>query len=347
MQYGSIIKGGGATPCCEWESDSFKGPAREYADSPYLRDIKEKMLDHDMGSIENSCRLCIDQEKLGIPSRRNIYHRWYENSDSIPRDILYYDYRPSNLCNLKCRMCSPLSSSQIAKEMGVEVTIRDTSDFHSLDFSKMETINVVGGEPSIDPLVHEFLEKLVTDGVASNVQLRMTTNATNVNEKWKRIISAFKWTSVIISLDGIGSTYEYIRTNADWETVEKNCQEYLRYSDEITYQVVASILNVVNVEEWLPWFSDSGVTTTIWPVKSDDGILTLATMPDDMRSEKLQYLSEINHDAARTIENMLIETKFNPTLHSNLSRWLKRMDLLRGTDFRSVSANHFRLLQHG
>ena len=29
---------------------------------------------------------------------------------------LFLDYRPSNLCNLKCRMCVPNASSQITKE---------------------------------------------------------------------------------------------------------------------------------------------------------------------------------------------------------------------------------------
>lgn len=344
MQYGAIIKQGGSTPCCEWQLPAFKGLATEYATSDYLDNIKRKMLEHDMDFLNESCVLCINQERFGIPSRRVEYHKQHQHDDKLPERFLYYNYRPSNLCNLKCRMCIHLSSSQIAKEMGIELNLRDTSDFHDIDFSGMELISIAGGEPSIDPLVHTFLRKLIDDGLAKDVELTFTTNGTNINDRWKSLISGFKQTSVIVSLDGTGPTFDYIRTNASWESVEKNCEEYKKHANVLTYQITATVLNIISIEDWLPWFSESGVNTTIWPVDGNEDTLTLNTIPDEIREEKIRYLSNVGGNVAETVSLMLRDTRFEMHAYRNLLEWSERMDRIRKTDIRSVSAHHARLV---
>ena len=69
------------------------------------------------------CELCYKQESQNIISDRQRFNATFSdieinvetgNSSNAP---LSFDLRPNNLCNLKCMMCGPASSSQLAKEI--------------------------------------------------------------------------------------------------------------------------------------------------------------------------------------------------------------------------------------
>ena len=115
IQYSGVYEGGGTSVCCEWRGGKYKGAVKDYANSAYLNNIKRAMLEHDMNVIENSWGECLQAESSGGRSQRKYIQEKsdkYQQYDSIWR----LDYRPDNLCNLKCRMCSPYSSSLIEKE---------------------------------------------------------------------------------------------------------------------------------------------------------------------------------------------------------------------------------------
>lgn len=76
--------------------------------------------------------------------------------------VRFLDLRTSNLCNLKCRMCGPGSSSQWNAEVADNPELRkwhrpvreevmeDLGYFVGLDLYQ---IKLLGGEPTIDPIV--------------------------------------------------------------------------------------------------------------------------------------------------------------------------------------------------
>ena len=95
-----------------------------------MRALRDKMYN---GGIVNECEHCFLQEKVGKKSFRQMHNEeWTKkigeeeihrrvkesivNEWQMLSDPIYLDLRLSNLCNLKCRMCSPHNSSQIAKE---------------------------------------------------------------------------------------------------------------------------------------------------------------------------------------------------------------------------------------
>ena len=107
----------GISPCCEWPGHNrFKGSIKEYADSEYLSIIKTAMQTHDKDIISKNCRECIETESLGVTSTRGYIKRDVENGIYTVGQLNKLDYRPDNLCNLKCRMCGPGSSSLIEEE---------------------------------------------------------------------------------------------------------------------------------------------------------------------------------------------------------------------------------------
>ena len=95
---------------------------------PTLVELRRSMLN---GEKSELCKLCWDEENLGLVSKRQQHHRSYKNTlqkileqddmsgriDPVVFPIQYLDSRLGNLCNLKCRMCGPGDSSMWLEEM--------------------------------------------------------------------------------------------------------------------------------------------------------------------------------------------------------------------------------------
>ncbi len=328
LQHGNVM--GGTTPCCEWNGDIHKGSIKDYLYSKHLRKIKKNMVKH-KGYLK-SCQNCRQQERVGNLSRRQILHQdkyvqtvvdsWKDKDILQPglNNIVYLDYRPSNLCNLKCRMCGYKNSSMIAKERGIELEISvPAEDYKNLDMSKLKGVHVIGGEPSIQQDLYNFLDYCCDLGLNNTLRLSFTTNATNTNKTWMDKLSKWKYLKVEISLDGIGPTMEYIRHGASWTTIEKNCVVYEEVlgKDKIEYSIVATVYNIPNVEDWAHWFLEKN-NVTIWPV---EGIphQTLDAIPTGILNKKLKYLKSYKSVAwVNNLINMIKMAKYNPKLNQEL-----------------------------
>ena len=109
----------------EWAS----ADAREFWESEYMRDIRKRML-YSSESIDE-CNQCAVREKTSKKSKRiDENQRWINRSQTKQRiadamnndgivtaNPIYLDLKMGNLCNLKCRMCNPVESSQWHTEL--------------------------------------------------------------------------------------------------------------------------------------------------------------------------------------------------------------------------------------
>ena len=161
---------------------------KEYFDNPKIKEVRDTML---RGEWHNLCRVCKEREDCGIKSDRLMYNRRYKKDvDDIIQNpnefkLKLLDYRPSNLCNLKCRMCNPMSSSQINTEIkkskeltklfGKKIQKNPTDDTLPINicnkenFKDITRIKILGGEPTIDPQVQLFLDWIVENDFAKNI----------------------------------------------------------------------------------------------------------------------------------------------------------------------------------
>ena len=84
-----------------------------------MQAVRNKML---IGERTDHCKNCYEYEDSGADSSRiretNDWMQFLnlENLDDVTAELVYYDIRNDNLCNLSCRMCSPQFSSQLEKE---------------------------------------------------------------------------------------------------------------------------------------------------------------------------------------------------------------------------------------
>lgn len=272
-------------PCCDSafpdKSYKFKYEStqtwKDFWYSDYLKEIRAKLLDNKFHDI---CFKCKKLEEENIVVNRHTYNEVYKNlinkkiKNALTFNIetgnnyhipFFLDYRPSNLCNLKCRMCDPYNSSEIAKE--VNKNFEDYNEIfvnkHSKDIKKflykeikkdnivnltllknLKVIKLLGGEPVIQPEVLSILPSLEKD-----VNLIFTTNAVNLSENFIKNIKNIKNISFNISIDGIYESYEYIRYPARWDTTYNNIIKLVEMGYNVKIKFVIQLYNVFFIKE--------------------------------------------------------------------------------------------------
>lgn len=239
----------------------------------HLKNIRRQFLTNKEPDI---CIKCFANERAGGISDRMRFNDIYANK--INPDVetgnqygspIDLDIRPGNLCNLGCRMCGPISSTTIQKEIqknplmqnimgkGNIVTTDVLKNAENLEFllrnaDKGQRIKFLGGEPTIMPEVDEFLNILIERNLL-DVPLHFTTNCTNGNKRFIDKISKFNRVSFNYSVDGIGKVVEYIRHPVKFNSINTNIQTYagLASHGEISFTLQAyNFFNLVDTIKW-------------------------------------------------------------------------------------------------
>ena len=342
-------------PCCEWmgatTNNYFKGSLAEYKDSEWLASVKKQMLTHDMEKINISCKECIMHEKTRGISSRTGHNNRVEDKRFDKEYIQYFYFKPGNICNLKCRMCNPDSSSLIAKELNITSKMSSTDDIIDFDFSKVKVIRLIGGEPSIDPKVRKFIDFLeykyaVVKNGKKNIPflLSTSTNCTIANSKWLNRLSKFKFTDVALSIDATGDIIEYIRTGVKWSTLERNIEK-LRQVASCYFQITVGIYNFATIEKWFDYFLKfKDVKIYMSPI-IEPNYLSLNALPNEIKEEKIEWLSNIDHQYAKEAISMFNEHQFDKTLLDEFQKFTIKKDKLYMTKIQNLDPIFTRLME--
>jgi MoaA/NifB/PqqE/SkfB family radical SAM enzyme len=275
---------GQAFPCCHSEMKVGKiGNCRNETLGEIWNGAKLKLLRKDMLTEVSSpvCSRCYEQEDNGFFSGRqsaNKHHGHHIGRTKETQDdghlekfeMTYWDIRFSNLCNLKCRSCGYIFSSQWyqdqAKLVGgnwkdqnpvLNYAGRTETDMWEqlqphLDY--VEQIYFAGGEPLLMEEHYNILEELVQRKMF-HVRLIYNTNFTHTELKGKKVFDYWKqFDSVAVgaSLDDSGPRAEYIRKGTDWAVIEQNRQDMLRICPEVDFYIspTLSIMNAWHLPDF-------------------------------------------------------------------------------------------------
>ena len=226
-----------------------------------LQIIRSKLLN---GVRIPQCKKCYEYEDGGADSTRiRDTTEWVEklnltSPDELNAKIIYYDIRNDNLCNLSCRMCNPQFSSQIVKEY------KELGWFHQaeprsfgfnnvVDMATVQKIYVAGGEPSLMPEFRTFLKRAIEAG-RTDIDIRISTNTTNLNKEYRDLLSQFSNLNIICSIDGYDQVNKYIRWPADWPTIVENIKGLYELTPHIAVNVTVSIWNISRLSELIEFF---------------------------------------------------------------------------------------------
>ena len=244
----------------------------DFANDPGLQKIRAQML---AGERIPHCKKCYEYEDGGADSTRiRDTVEWFDKlkitdpAEFEPR-LIYYDIRNDNLCNLSCRMCNPQFSSQLSKEYKSIGWIWDHDNepksfgFNTVvDMETVQKIYVAGGEPSLMPEFRTFLKRAIESG-RTDIDIRMNTNATNLNQEYRELLSHFSNLDIICSIDGYDQVNKYIRWPADWPTLIENIKGLHEITPRIAFNVTVSIWNISNLSKLVDFFEKNFPTSMI------------------------------------------------------------------------------------
>ena len=245
-------------PCCLGGQTGLTKYTKDFDfnTNPQLEEIRQKML---AGERVTACTECYQLDDAGTYSSRTQETEYWieqlgvETFEDVTTNLIYYDIRNDNLCNLSCRMCTPQFSSQLEKEYKklnwpVDVHPKSFSFSDTVDIDTVQKIYVAGGEPSLMPGFREFLQKAIA-GNRTDIEIRMNTNATNLNKEYRQLLRHFSNVHIVVSLDGYDQINKYIRWPADWDTIIENVHGLYLITSNISFNVTVGIWNISNLSQ--------------------------------------------------------------------------------------------------
>lgn len=274
---------GRAYPCClsdYWHpvGDLRKNTMEEVWNQTPYKTMRVNML-NDKPCKE--CTKCYENERNGAFSMRNDANRNYghlinevdqthEDGFNAEFKIRYWDVRFSNLCNMRCRSCGPIFSSQwyndhvklynrvpdvLGRDMErIEYTTGNEDDMIAQMLPHvpyLEQVYFAGGEPLIMKEHYFMLEKLVEHD-KRDVRIQYNTNFSELRYKDKHVFDYWKnFTNVSVgaSLDGMGPQAELIRKGTIWTQTEENRRRMIQEVPHVDFYISATVssMNVLHV----------------------------------------------------------------------------------------------------
>lgn len=235
----------------------------QWWNSEHIRNVRVQML---AGTPPAECDVC-NHKLLNTDVYRSYFNKMFAHKmDEIASCTdaegfttmrpVSWDYRFSNLCNFKCRMCGDMLSSswetelkqnnmidwsqsrnhwmlpdvreQISKFTDQQVVKEFTE---AVENKSIEEIYWVGGEPLMWDIHWVSMSRIVQLGYAHRVYPRYNTNLSRVDYKKYNLfhlLSKFRDWQVCASIDGTGAIGEYIRTGLNYETWLENFKQGLK-----------------------------------------------------------------------------------------------------------------------
>jgi len=280
-----IDNSGSIRPCCkfntkiaeDWEGYNINNMSiDDYKKSNGLAKLKESFVS---GQKPAACERCWKDEAANYPSKRTMDgERWkkeFNDFNLTASNTLLLTLPLGNICNLKCRICSPNSSSSWKKEFQDIYNIKyKVADWANNDFvwqSLLEMtddileLHLHGGEPFLyDNEKHlEILNKISNSPNASKIRLHYNTNGTVFpDQKYWDAFDKIGWVDIQPSIDDIGARFEYNRKNAKWDEVKENLIKYRDYINirpnmQLSISTTVSVFTIYYLDEMFTYFMDN------------------------------------------------------------------------------------------
>ena len=230
----------------------------DFNTDPSYHKIRKSLIN---GEKISNCTHCYKEEENGILSaRQQETVEWanFLNLKSIDdlenlNGPYYYEIRPSNICNLQCRICDPGSSHLIEKEynsLGLHDPKQKYSyhNFDIVDISKVKKLYIAGGEPTAMPELYNFLKKCI-DNKQTNFEIFINTNAQKVSNKLLDLGKHFKNLNYIVSIDGYDKANEYSRWPSKWKQTVGNIQKLINNGHQVTFNITVSLYTIFSLKD--------------------------------------------------------------------------------------------------
>lgn len=322
---------GTVRPCCLAEDEivdsngvKFNLRSADFDDiqnSQYMSQLRQKFLAEQRPA---TCRKCWAVEDVGGTSKRihtlnRLKHvdmgtSWTQDA----KPLMFLDLKLGNICNLKCRICGSWSSSQFATEdlqhtdpkfkkqsyayqmLRAGAWPQENQQFWNQIDQHLDDIRYIeftGGEPFMIREHFAMLQGIVDRGIAHQVEIHYNTNGTQYPDAAENLWRHFRTVEIAFSIDDIGSRFEYQRTNARWEEVCANLDQFRDLKEiysNIRLQIctTVNVFNVLYIDQVAEWIAGNRETFDFvyWNMLHEIWYFSISRLPQSVKDQISHYL---------------------------------------------------------
>jgi hypothetical protein len=308
----------------------------EHWNSDHMKSVRKRMM---AGDELPECEVC-NKKLLNTSVYRDYFNQMFGSkreqllNDTLPDGThnglpISFDYRVSNLCTFKCRMCGPpLSSAWESEERqhnqsfetsnpwGVINVRREITKFQrtvaieelwsAIKERRIEEIYWVGGEPLDWPEHWEMMKYMVKHDIAKDVYVRYNTNLSNIWHTVKEtsdsktsvclfeLLSHFKDWQVCASLDATGQVGEYIRSGLNFDVFSNNLSvgsKYVTHPRQLRLDLTLTLPGMMTLDRYVE-FADQynvDILTKVIFAFTSDIIMSPLSLPRPLLEDLLEY----------------------------------------------------------
>ena len=303
----------------------------QHWNSDHMRSVRRRMM---AGETLPECNVCNNQ-LLNTDVYRSYFNRLFgdryqeamqatDTDGSTTMLPVSWDYRFSNLCNFKCRMCGDMLSSAweteqrqhgmidwanpenawMRPEIKSKITqFQDTyieQEFaQAVEQHRVEEVYWVGGEPLMYEQHWRYMRRIVELGDSDRVYARYNTNLSRVNYRgmdlYDDVLAHLRDWQICASLDGTGSTGEYIRTGLDFEDWCRNFQrgvDHQRHRRQMRIDftlTLPGLFEVENIQRLAHRFGVDVLAKVVFSF-SPDIVMSPLALPRNVLDKKIDSL---------------------------------------------------------
>jgi MoaA/NifB/PqqE/SkfB family radical SAM enzyme len=357
-------------PCCVYK-ESIKNSnnqpyninsdnVEEVYNSDYLTQLRSQFTN---GMKPDGCSHCWYKEQThGISNRMWTTTRLGLDAQclNIEQDsignLISLDIKLGNLCNFKCRICSPESSSRVAEEQAnyFKSTINlkeinskgqwvDNSQiwkmFEQLG-NQLVNIDFYGGEPFFVKQHEIFLNYLIEHGYAKKIRLHYNSNGSiypkHLLEKWE----LFREVDIAFSIDNTGERFELER-GGSWNEVETNLNNFLKHKLSNMVLNIFTTINVQNIyylNELINWVETKDFNALHFNMLEDPEYFKITAMGSELTKLVIDKLNQMSPDRLKKyniypiIKSLRLSNNSN-NLIDKLAQYMLKLDNIRNQKF--------------
>ena len=324
----------------------------QHWNSDHMRSVRRRML---AGETLPECDVC-NNKLLNTSVYRDYFghlfgHKLdqvYESTDATGATTMRpvsWDYRFSNLCNFKCRMCGDMLSSsweteqkthhmvnwqdsknnwqqpEIRKQISQFQDTQIEAEFaEAVEQHRVEEIYWVGGEPLMYEQHWRYMKRIIELGDGGKLYARYNTNLSRIDYRninlYSDILENVRDWQICASLDGTGATGEYIRSGLHYPTFLKNFEQGLKHQHNRRQMrldftlTLPGLFEVENIQKLAQEYQVDLLTKVVFGF-SPDIILSPLALPRHILHTKLDQL--IASASTESMRTLLMQLKTRPT----------------------------------
>jgi len=318
--------------------------------SEHMRSVRRRMM---AGETLAECEVCNDK-LLNTSVYRDYFSQLFGRriadvwDNTLPDGStsmrpVSWDYRFSNLCNFKCRTCGDMLSSSWETEQRqhnmvdhsnsknnwmVPQVRRQITEFQDsqieAEFSSavenhsVEEIYWVGGEPLMYEQHWRYMKRIIELGDGPKLYARYNTNLSRVDYRdcnlYSDILSLVRDWQICASLDGTGTTGEYIRTGLSYPLFLDNFRQGLAIASnprQMRLDFTLTLPGMTEVDRMTALAEELGVEMLAKVIFSfsPDIIMSPLALPRHILDP---WIDELAGRSAGAMRDVLLQLKLRP-----------------------------------